>query len=474
MTKDLKIIIIGRVLQIVITLFAMRFMTSLLSAEEVGNYYILLALMAFFNLVLLNPPGMYFSRHLLEWQRNKQLFNALAVFIGWMLIVVVLAAGISLIVYEELEYRSKFELTFFLLYILGSVIVSTTHRNVLFGSNTLGFRKKFVVYLLLTLVTGLIFSSLIVKFYYPYALGWLLGVLLSELLLVYFILKFFIQGNRLDIKKIKAALTKKRIRKILFFTLPIGVTTFLMWGQTIAYRFIVDSYYSAEVLAYIAVGLGVAASVFGSVESIVQQYFNPLFLKKILDASQPKRAQAWNSMAQQVVPIYLFTSFFTFALAEVLINILVDHKFHDSYIYVMIGVIVEFFRVMSNLLNSVAQSEYQTVATVKPYFVGFVISLGLLSSMDFSNNYMMIPLVLGLAYFCVFIYMYLNMKRILDIRYEVDWFKVCFLSLPFGMIFFINVSQYNLWGNLVILAGSGLYYLFAVWLIMKKIGKGVI
>jgi len=473
MTKDLKIIILGRVLQIGITLFSIRFLTTFLSPEEVGNYYLLLALMAFFNLVLLNPPGMYFSRHLLEWQRSKQLLNALSVFIGWMLVVIILAMGVLLLVYDVLDYKSKFELTVFLVYILGSIIISTIHRNVLFGSNTLGFRKEFVIYLLLTLMLGLIFSSLIVTVYYPYALGWLLGVLLSELLLVYFIFKFFIQDNILDIQKIKTTLTKERLKKILFFTFPIGITTFLMWGQTIAYRFLVDSYYSAEVLAYIAVGLGIAASVFGSVESIAQQYFNPIFLKSILDASREKRAEAWNRMAEQIVPIYLFTAFFTLALAEVLINILVDHKFHDAYIYVMVGVMVEFFRVMSNLLNSVAQSEYRTTSTVKPYLVGFVISLGLLSSMDFSENYLMIPVVLGFAYLCVFIYMYLNMKQILEIKYEVNWLKVCFLSLPFGMIYFINLEQSSLWMNLVILAGFGLYYLLAIWLTMEKTDKGI-
>jgi len=473
MTNDLKIIIIGRVLQIGITLLAMRLLTTFLTTEEVGNYYLILALISFFNLVLLNPPGMYFSRHLLEWQRSKQLLNALSIFIGWMLLVVIIGIGILFIVYHQFGYESKFEWSIFLVYILGSIMISTIHRNVLFGSNTLGYRKEFITYLLFTLILGLIFSSLIVRFYYPYALGWLLGVLLSELVLVYFIFTFFIQDNTLDIQKIKATLTKERLKKIVFFTFPIGITTFLMWGQTIAYRFLVDSYYSAEVLAYIAVGLGIAASVFGSVESIAQQYFNPIFLRNILDASQEKRANAWNDMARKIVPIYLFTAFFTFALAEVLINILVDHKFHDAYVYVMIGVMVEFFRVMSNLLNSVAQSEYRTTSTVKPYLVGFVISLGTLSSMDFSENYLMIPIVLGFAYLCVFIYMYVNMKQILEINYEVNWLKICFLSLPFGIIYFINLEQSGLWLNLVILAGFGLYYLFAIWFTMKKTDKGV-
>jgi ABC-type transport system involved in multi-copper enzyme maturation permease subunit len=65
------------------------------------------------------------------------------------------------------------------------------------------------------------------------------------------------------------------------------------------------------------------------------------------------------------------------------------------------------------------------------------------------------------------------MKQILEIKYEVNWLKVCFLSLPFGMIYFINLEKSSLWFNVVILAGFGLYYLLAIWLTIKKRDKGI-
>lgn len=468
MSTDLKIIIVGRVLQISITLLAMRLLTTFLNADEVGNYYLLLGILAFFNLVLLNPPGMYFSRHLLQWKRSENLLNALFVFMIWMLIVSLVATGILWIIYDLFGYENKFRFSLYMLFMLGSIVISTTHRNVLFGSNTLGYRKIFVRYLLLTLLLGLLFSAGISYFYYPHALGWLLGVLLSESVMVYFIFVFFIQKNRLSLYKIKTVLTRQKLKSIFLFTFPIGITTFLMWGQTIAYRFLVDAYYSAEVLSFIAVGLGIAASVFGSVESIVMQYYNPIFLKNILDQDRKNRAKAWNDIAKQVVPIYLLTLVFTVALAESLTSILVDSKFHNAYGYVMIGAVLEFFRVMSNLLNNVAQSEYKTHATVLPYFVGFILSMGLLGSIDFSGNYLMIAVVLVIAYIGVYSTMYINMKRILEIKYEIRWVSVLFLSLPFGMIYFLNISQSSLWVHLGILGMFGIYYLGALWLLLRK------
>jgi O-antigen/teichoic acid export membrane protein len=463
-SKDLSIIIIGRVLQIIIMLVSFRLLTTFLTPEEVGNYYIILALVAFFNLVLLNPSGMYFNRHLLQWQRSKNLLNALFVFILWIVIVAIASIPISIFVYGWLGYATKFGLDLFLIYIFTAILISTIHRNVMYGTNTLGYRKEFVMYLISTLLIGLICSVSIIHLYHSLALSWLMGIILSEALMLHLIFKFFIQKNKLNIQKIKITLNKDKVQKILIFSLPIALTTFLMWGQNTAYRFLVDYQYSAEVLGYLGIGLGISGSIFASIEAISMQYFNPIFLKNILDSSKKKRTEAWNSMAKQIVPIYILASFFTIAMSEVLISIVASEKFHDSYVYIMFGVVIEFFRVMTNLLNNVSQSEYKTTETIKPYLVGFVISLGLLSNIDFGTNYFMIPLVLGLSYFLVFIYMYSNMKKMLDIKYDVNILKTILFSLPFLMVYFINVTDINLVLNLLVVSTFGLYFLFVVWL----------
>jgi len=473
--KDLSIIIIGRVLQIIIMLVSIRLLTTFLTPEEFGNYYIILALVAFFNLVLLNPPAMYFVRNLLQWKRSKNLLNALFLFALWVVIVAILSIPVSMFVYYWFGYETRFDLDLFLIYIFTAILISTIHRNVMYGANALGYRKEFVIYLISTLLIGLIFSVSIVYFYYNFALGWLMGIILSESLMLHLIFKFFIQKNRLNIQKIKNTLSKDKIKKILIFSLPIGLTTFLMWGQNTAYKFLVDYQYSAEVLGFIGVGLSVSAAIFSSIESVVMQYYNPIFLQKILDATREQRAKAWNDIAKQVVPIYILAVFFTISMSEILINILVDKKFHDVYVYTAFGVGIEFFRVMTNLLNNVSQSEFKTKETVGPYLVGFVISLGLLSNIDFGTNYFMIPLVLGLSYFLVFIYMYSNMKKMLDIKYDVNILKTILFSLPFLVIYSIDMTDVNLVLNLLVISVFGLYFLFTVWLFHRQdLKKGVV
>ena len=94
---------------------------------------------------------------------------------------------------------------------------------------------------------------------------------------------------------------------------------------------------------------------------------------------------------------------------------------------------------------------------------GFIISIGLLSSLDFGRNYFMIPLVLGIAYFLVYIYMYFNMKKLLDIKYDIKIFKIIFFSLPFFTLNFINIEITNIYENILVISIFGLYFLLNIW-----------
>lgn len=455
-------------LQILIMLVSVRILTSLLSPEEVGNYYLAVTVLAFFNLVFLNPPGTYFSRHLLEWQRSKNLLNAIFVFVLWISTVAVVSIVFIYILFDFTNYSEKFNYQLFILFITLAIVISTTHRNLIYGSNIIGFRKEFVIFLIITLLIGLIFSSTLVYFYEASSLYWLYGIIISEALVLYFAFQFFTQGNSLDIKKIKVTITRDRFKKILMFAMPIGATTFLMWGQSVSYRFIVDYKYSPEVLGYIAVGLGISSAVFSSLEAIAMQYFNPIFLKDILDATKEQRAKAWNKMASFVIPIYILALAFTIAMSEELMSILVDSKFHDSYIYAMVGASIEFFRVITNLLNSISQSEHKTTYAILPYSIGFVLALLTLIAFDFGENIVMIPVFLSLAYLLVCIMMYTQMKKLLDIRLEVDLLKVFTLSIPFGAIFLLPDSDSIVY-SLGYLGLFGGYFLLSVWIIITKI-----
>jgi hypothetical protein len=290
--------------------------------------------------------------------------------------------------------------------------------------------------------------------------------------MLYSIYRFFIQNNTFSFLSIKNVFVKNKLNTIFNFTYPIALSQIFMWGQGMSYRFIVDFKYSTEILAYIAVGMGISSAIFSAIENISMQYFNPIFLKKILNANKQQRTEAWNSIAKKIVPIYLITAIFIGFMAEILIKVLVDETFYSSYIYILCGISIDFFRVMTNLLNNVSQSEKKTRFIIQPYFIGFLFSITILSIVDFTNNYFMIPLVLSIASCLIFIFMYINMKKLLNIKYRIDIFKVILLSLPFFMVKLIDIDNYGITLNIFILGIFGIYFLFATWMLQRE--KGVI
>lgn len=451
-------------------LISIRLVTTLLTPSEIGNYYILFALMAFYNLVFMNPIETYINRNLILLKETNNLLNIIFVFLIWCVLIAFISIPISIFIYDKFEYIDNFEISVFLIFIFISLIISSLYRKIIFGLNILGYRKKFMIYFVLTLLVGLIISSLIVIFYNNNAISWSSGLLISEFLFLFIIFKLFIQKNTLNIRYIKDKLTKERLGKILWFSLPIGITTFLMWGQNTAYRLVVDYYYSSEILGVIAVGLAVSSAVFNAIQSIAMQYFNPIFLKNIHNATKDERTKAWNNMAKQIVPIYILAAFFTISMSQVLINILVDEKFHDVYIYTIFGVGIEFFRVMTNLLINVSQSEYKTYSTIKPYVVGFIMSLGLIIVVDFGTDYYMIPLVLSIAYSLVYLYMYISMKKILDIKYNISIKHIVLISLPFLSSVFFTITD-NIVQNIGILSLYGFYFIGTVFYILSNRNK---
>ena len=154
-------------------------------------------------------------------------------------------------------------------------------------------------------------------------------------------------------------------------------------------------------------------------------------------------------------------------MSKELIFVMVDSKFHDTYTYAMVGATLEFFRVISNLLNNVSQSEHKTIYTILPYTLGFLVAIFCLLFFDFGENIVMIPVVLSLAYLLVCIVMYIQMKKLLDIKLEVNFLKILILSIPFGLIFLLPSSN-SILISLGYLGLFGSYLLLSFWITLKK------
>lgn len=463
----------GKALQVFIALVSIKILTEILSTEEVGNYYLLLTVLMFFNFTFLNPLGQYYGRHLITWETSKNLLTATNFLIFLRVLIIFISLIFAYGIFEYFGYSKYYSLFEFLLFLAVSLIAGT-HGVLISVVNTLGDRIKFIKYLIATLLLSLLLSLTFVYIFDKSAMAWLYGIAIAQLLFSLFIYKYLRKDSEFSLAKIKSTLTKGYMTKVLYFIIPITTTLFLQWGQNISYRFIIELKYSIEVLAFIAVGLSISGAIFSAVEGLAMQYFYPLYLRKITDAIEKKRAEAWNEIASMLLPIYLLLMLFVISLAPYLTKILVAEKFYEAYIYVLFGAIIEFLRVSTNIVYLVSQSELKTNSTILPYSIGFIISIGTFYLMDFSKDLWLIPLVLIFSYMSIFLILLINMKKLLVIKIDlISIGKALLLAIPFGIVYVLD-TNYSMLITLLIVFVMGLYFLWGVYMLSLKKQKEMV
>jgi len=466
--KDLYVLIIGRIIQVSIALAAIKILTTILSKEEVGNYYLLITILTLLNFSFFNPIGMYYGRHIIGWNKTNNLLNATNILFITRFFGIFISLFFVYIIYVYMDYSSYYGVVE-LLFFITIALIASTHGDLVNVLNTLEDRVKFMKYLVITLLIGIIFSIFIALFVDKSGMGWLYGLFISQIIFSILIYKYIAKNRTYSYSKIILSFNSTNIKKIAYFIVPITITLFLEWGQNMSYRFILENRYSLEILASIAVGLSVSGAIFSAVEGLVSQYFNPIYLRQITNTTKEIRTKSWNTLADNMISIYILLMIFIISLSPYLVNILVAEKFHDVYIYTMIGALIEFFRVMTNVVFKVAMSELKTKRLIFPYLVGSIISIGTIYFIDFSEDLWKIPLVLGASYGVIFMMMFYNMRKLLPISIELGSInKALFLSLPFGIFFFFNTYSSMLWSFAIVLI-AGLYFLLTIYLLKIKI-----
>ena len=460
--RDLAILGLGRVTQTLLSLVALRAITSILSVEEVGHYYLLLAVGFFFSYVLMNPMAMYFSRHLVEWKEKETVLSAYKFFCYAVAITSFCSILFATLLYIFLGYEEKFGYVDFTIVVLGVLSLSVIHRNTLTGINILVSRVKFIIFMIATLAIGTVLAITFAFYIEATAVYWFFGLLVAEIVTLPFVYRYFTSQFSAG----SGSWEKQesfRYSKIASFCMPIFGTNIFLWCQLYLYRLVVDERYGEGVLGMLGVAIAVAAATFAAIENIISQYFYPIYIKKIHNVARLERANAWNDMAEKVVPIYILLAVFLLTTAESMMVVLADKKFHDAYTFTMLAVVAEFFRVMTNLFNYILQAEYKTNLALFPYFVGVIFIIGCLSIFDFSGALEGIGWTLLLGNAAIFIFLFLKVSRIMRVRIRLKLRKLCLFIIPFLTYYCIPKPDFAILGNIIILAMFGVYFLLSIY-----------
>jgi hypothetical protein len=469
--NNLIAIVLGKALQIVIMLISIRILTTILDKSEIGQNYLLLTFLSLLNFVFWGPAGQFFSRKTIAWSEEGDLKNAVVLMFFFRCITAFLSLCIAYIIFYVNEYEKYYTSTEFLIFILISSIAIFS-LLLLSTINMLGKQVLFTKLNVLLSILTLTLSVLIVTYIDDSGMSWLYGIAASQIIMGIPLYIIVVKNQSLNIKVFFESISFEQVKTVLIFTAPITITLFLQWGQNFSYRFIVEAKYSIELLGMMGVGLAIATAIFSAVDNVACQFFNPIYFKGLTNtASSDKiaRAKLWNSYSLKMFSIYILTLLFIISTAPFLLKILVSEKFHNVYLFVMAGALVEFCRVCCNAIYMVSQSELNTKATIMPYAVGYLSLIFMLYSLDLSNTPIMVTLIQALCYAIIIFILFKRMSLLLNVSIDFRYlFKLLLASLPLAICLLFNYNMPLIY-VLGLVSIAGFYFIFILYTFVYKL-----
>lgn len=469
--KELLILIIGRVLQIIIALLSIKIATKYLEPIEMGNYYLIMSIVGLYGFFLINPVGQYINRYTHQWYEAKKLMNVFFVFNFYVIFMSFISFILTYLLYK-LGIGNSIEIFYFILFVSLYIYFNTWNQTIIPMINLLGNRISFILFTIGTQVIGLLLSVYFINYFDFKGIFWILGQVIAFGLFAGFAWLYFIRiiQNNFDISSSFKMIRYNNIKNILKFSLPLSFGVLFLWMQTQSYGIIIEKYIGAEFLGYFGVGISLAFAISSAFETIVMQYLYPMMYKNMEDESIFK--STINDILNLIIPIYFLLALFVSFLSFYFINFLVDAKYHDVYIYTVFGIWIAFFRMSANMIANIAHAKLNTKKLILPYAVGGILSLvGTFVASQIENYNYFVPFILLLASFMGFVAMFFRMNKLVEIHLEFKIFLIVLLySLPLLISTNFYEYSYQIEYSLGVLAVYGIYFLFVMYKIIKKRG----
>ena len=114
--KELLILIIGRVLQIIIALVSIKIATKYLEPIEMGNYYLIMSIVGLYGFFLINPVGQYINRNTHRWYKEKKIINIFFIFNFYVVFMFFISFILTYLLYK-VGIGNSIEMFYFILFV---------------------------------------------------------------------------------------------------------------------------------------------------------------------------------------------------------------------------------------------------------------------------------------------------------------------------------------------------------------------
>lgn len=473
--KNLLIIIVGRIIQIIVSILAIRITTELLSPFEYGRLGILTGIFLFIGLFFLTPIGSYVNRQIIHWNQKSTIKLYFYYYFSYIIFIALISSAIASIIYSSIGLGITITIIWLITIIILYTIFNTINQTIIPSLNLLGYRLEFVILTITTSITGLLLSILFVKLFGNSMEFWISGQIVGFALLA--LLGWFIftqKTNRADKQPLELSKIKfSTILPILKFAIPLSVVAGLFWCQYQSYRFFLVND-GLNFLGIFIAGYGISAAVMAAYEGLITNYYLPIFYKNVTNATLEQQSVAWYKYAMLLFPTLIVTILFTIATAPYLTKILLAKSYQEAaYVFVIWGAIIEGLRVLAGCISIASQAIFNSRILIIPNLLG---ASAVLLGIPFLGTYFSLgiatALTLTIAGTIFVISLYLLVNKVILLKIDILTIaKALFISIPVLALLLIPSSIINTINMIAILLITGCYYLFIQFIIFKQWSK---
>ena len=364
----------GRLATALISLIAIRAVTTFLSPDQYGELSLLLTVQMFCGLFLVNPVGQHVNLHTHEWWDDGTLIARLKSYRPYIWVVSLI--GVSIVVVVSMNQPSP-QLFWTSIAMFVMVSMATWNATLIPMLNMLGFRAASVFWGIVTLGVGLAGSIMLIS-WFPSPIAWFSGQAVGMsfgALGSYYILR----RHSINTSKFQGSVKLIDKKTILKYCFPLALATGFMWVQLSGYRFMIQEYWGLSQLGFFVIGLQLAGQIFGVAESLSMQFLYPLFYRRVTERlKQVEVESALSDLLNTLIPVFTILAGLLIVSAPYLLKILVASEYQSAINFVMLGAGIEMCRVLGNLFSNAAHVKRKTKSLALPYAIGAVVTLTLI------------------------------------------------------------------------------------------------
>lgn len=472
--RDLVVIVVGRILQIVFALLSVRLTTTLLGPVQIGRINLLLGVTSWFGLLLISPVGNYVFRQTLEWNIEGKLNSSLRRYIIFLVGIAIFAVSLLTIVYYTIGIGTQIQLPWLLFLVLSSLtfgVLSATYVTII---NILGYRIWYVLFSNLVGWLGLGVAISLVLWFEVGAEYWLTGLMVGQIIVMIGAgtILYKVANKTSVLKSPTVSVNKFDIRSIFSFSWPLIIATAFYWFQNSGYRFLLVWLTNESTVGLFATGAAIAVSPMVMFETMFTEYYRPIFYRDIVYSDNQQQAQAWNQYASAYFPAIILVTAYLAVSGPFLAQLLVSHTFQQVSWLAFWGAVTQAMLMIYATYSSLVFASLDTRVMIRSNILGAFVALVSLFILGSWQPLLGtgVALLLGMSVLTLDLARRLRKKFLLRLPWS-RIFTAGIISLP--LLLALEAAK-SLWPNpsvlqsLVILGVGGLYVLIGQLILARR------